>query len=245
MFETLCIFIPIGLLFAILPGPDFALMVKISLKEGKQAALGATCGIGVGVVLHTTAAVIGLSALITTTPFLFELLRYAGALYLLWMGLQLCIKNPPFRFFTKKRKNTLPRLVSITPDDKNMDNIPTPPTGSPVLRIGASYTKRKSRDWLIGFSQGAIINILNPKTVIFMVTLLPQFVTPHLSVPFQLGVLGGTMACIALSWFVCLALGMDYARRYLENPRCSLWLERCTALLLISFGVKLLITKLQ
>ena len=97
MFETLCIFIPIGILFAILPGPDFALMVKISLKEGKQAALGATCGIGVGVVLHTTAAVIGLSALITTTPFLFELLRYAGALYLLWMGLQLCIKNPPFR----------------------------------------------------------------------------------------------------------------------------------------------------
>lgn len=68
------------------PGPDSLLVLARGLTEGRRAGLVATAGITAGNVLQAVLAAAGVSALIAASPTLFDLLRYAGAAYLAWIG---------------------------------------------------------------------------------------------------------------------------------------------------------------
>ncbi|WP_232666150.1 LysE family translocator [Pseudonocardia sp. TRM90224] len=79
----------LGVLVVVLctPGPDFAVVLRHALRSprrGALAAAGVVCGLGV----HTTAAGLGLSALVTAHPDVLVVIRYAGAAYLVWLGVQ-------------------------------------------------------------------------------------------------------------------------------------------------------------
>lgn len=68
------------------PGPDSLLVLSRGLTEGRRAGFVATAGITVGNVVQALLAAVGVSALIATSPMLFDVLRYAGAAYLAWIG---------------------------------------------------------------------------------------------------------------------------------------------------------------
>lgn len=68
------------------PGPDSLLVLSRGLTEGRRAGFVATAGITVGNVVQALLAAAGVSALIAASPTLFDLLRYAGAAYLAWIG---------------------------------------------------------------------------------------------------------------------------------------------------------------
>jgi len=68
------------------PGPDSLLVLARGLTEGRRAGLVATAGITAGNVIQALLAAAGVSALIAASPTLFDLLRYAGAAYLAWIG---------------------------------------------------------------------------------------------------------------------------------------------------------------
>lgn len=68
------------------PGPDSLLVLSRGLTEGRRAGFVATAGITVGNVVQALLAAAGVSALIATSPMLFDILRYAGAAYLAWIG---------------------------------------------------------------------------------------------------------------------------------------------------------------
>lgn len=68
------------------PGPDSLLVLARGLTEGRRAGLVATAGITAGNVIQAMLAAAGVSALIAASPVLFDLLRYAGAAYLAWIG---------------------------------------------------------------------------------------------------------------------------------------------------------------
>lgn len=91
--ENLLLFVPAMLLFVILPGPDFALVSRVSLLEGATQGKAAACGVAVGVVMHTACAIAGISAIIAASTRLFQLLRYAGAVYLFVLGIQAFRQN--------------------------------------------------------------------------------------------------------------------------------------------------------
>lgn len=67
--ETLLLFVPLAALLVVLPGPDFALIAKISLCDGRPQGQAAACGVAVGICLHTTAAMLGISALLPNPSF--------------------------------------------------------------------------------------------------------------------------------------------------------------------------------
>lgn len=94
MLSTLTIFIPACLLLAMVPGPDFALVVRTSLVHGKRAALFSSLGIAGGFCVHTTLSVLGLSAVIAHSIVLLNLITYAGAAYLAWLGIQALRARP-------------------------------------------------------------------------------------------------------------------------------------------------------
>lgn len=68
------------------PGPDFALVVKSALTRGRTASLMNALGIGFGVTLHTLVAVLGVSALVQSSPLLAKALPWVGIGYLLYLG---------------------------------------------------------------------------------------------------------------------------------------------------------------
>ena len=85
--ENLLLYVPLAAILVILPGPDFALIAKISLLDGRRQGQAAACGVALGIVIHTSAAMLGISAIIAQSVFLFSILKYVGAAYLLWLGI--------------------------------------------------------------------------------------------------------------------------------------------------------------
>lgn len=68
------------------PGPDFAVVMKHSISYGRRAAMYTSVGIGAGILVHVAYSLLGIGILIKTTPWLFNLLTYAAAAYLLYLG---------------------------------------------------------------------------------------------------------------------------------------------------------------
>ncbi len=70
------------------PGPDFTLVLRQSLSHGRRVAIGSALGIGTGILVHVTYALLGLGALVRHQPQLYTGLKIVGALYLAWLGVR-------------------------------------------------------------------------------------------------------------------------------------------------------------
>jgi threonine/homoserine/homoserine lactone efflux protein len=139
-------------LLLLTPGPAVLFIVARSVEQGRIAGLASVFGITTGTLVHVLASTLGLSALLTSSAVAFAVVKYAGAAYLLYMGVR--------------------RIVSRT----------GPP--APSLDLPRRSLRRLYRD-------GFIVNLLNPKTALFFLAFLPQFVDPSRgSVPFQIAFLG-------------------------------------------------------
>lgn len=81
-------FVTAALLLVVAPGPDIAFILGQTLKSGRRAGYVAVAGVLSGAFAHVVFAVIGLSAVIMASATAFTILKYAGAAYLVWIGVQ-------------------------------------------------------------------------------------------------------------------------------------------------------------
>ena len=162
------------LLLAATPGADMALFLSRTLAGGRAQGFAAQAGANVGLVVHTFAAALGLSALLAASAEAYEAVKIGGALYLLWLAWR-AIRH-----------------------------------GS-VLKL---KTDASARGGLRGaFANGLLINLTNPKIVLFFVTFLPQFISasdPHASM--KLFVLG--------FGFIAITTAGERDRRARGRPLC-------------------------
>lgn len=93
--EHLGLFVLAGWLLNLTPGPDVLYIVTNGLRSGVRAGLVAALGITAGCFVHIFAAALGVSALLAASATAFTLLKWAGALYLLYVGLQLVLSKTP------------------------------------------------------------------------------------------------------------------------------------------------------
>ncbi|PSV26248.1 MULTISPECIES: LysE family translocator [unclassified Photobacterium] len=84
--NTLVLFVIAALSINLIPGPDVIYIVTNTMKGKMKSGIKASLGLGVGYLIHTLAAVLGLSALILSSAFLFAIIKYLGAAYLLYLG---------------------------------------------------------------------------------------------------------------------------------------------------------------
>lgn len=80
------VYIGVVLAIAVLPGPDTAVVTKNALIHGRGAALGSVTGVNTGLLLWTVATALGLASLLKASAPIYDALRLAGALYLIWIG---------------------------------------------------------------------------------------------------------------------------------------------------------------
>lgn len=90
-------FLLMSFLLIILPGPDSSLVIQNSIMYGQKAGFKTVMGSVSGLLIHTSAAVLGLSALLMQSATLFTILKYIGAAYLIYIGFSALrtLKNPP------------------------------------------------------------------------------------------------------------------------------------------------------
>jgi threonine/homoserine/homoserine lactone efflux protein len=81
-------FLAVAAVVVVTPGVDMALVTKNALLHGRRPALATAVGINVGILLWTTAAALGLAAVIAHSATAFTVIKVAGALYLVYLGLQ-------------------------------------------------------------------------------------------------------------------------------------------------------------
>ncbi|PSV35193.1 LysE family translocator [Photobacterium sp. GB-36] len=84
--NTLVLFVIAALSINLIPGPDVIYIVTNTMKGKMKSGIKASLGLGVGYLIHTLAAVLGLSALILSSAFLFTIIKCLGAAYLLYLG---------------------------------------------------------------------------------------------------------------------------------------------------------------
>jgi threonine/homoserine/homoserine lactone efflux protein len=121
----------------LVPGPAVLYIVLQSAEQGRRVGLASVGGIHVGSLVHVAAATAGLSALIVASAVAFSVVKYAGAAYLVYLGIR--------------------KLLERTP------------------RVELERMREPLRRALV---RGIVVNVLNPKTALFFLAFLPQFVDP-------------------------------------------------------------------
>ena len=105
--DNFYLFLTVSILINLSPGPDMIYTAARSLSQGIKAGVFSALGIFVGCLFHITAAVFGLSKVIEESVLLFSIIKYAGAAYLIYLGIRSFLKKK-----TKKEIDTLPILTS-------------------------------------------------------------------------------------------------------------------------------------
>jgi threonine/homoserine/homoserine lactone efflux protein len=149
--STFALFAAASLAFLAIPGPSVFYIVTRGLVQGRRAGVTSMLGVQTGGLVHVVAAAFGVSALIASSAAAFTVVKYAGAAYLVLLGVR--------------------KLLARDDGDEEID------VGDP-----ASPSRL--------YWQGVVVNVLNPKTALFFLAFLPQFVDPSAPVAPQMLVLG-------------------------------------------------------
>ncbi len=87
--ETVVLFMAAALAVNMTPGPSIAYVMSRSFGQGRTAGLVSALGLGTGSLLHAIAATLGLSAIVAYSPMVYAVIRYLGAAYLVYLGVDL------------------------------------------------------------------------------------------------------------------------------------------------------------
>ena len=163
----------------VIPGPNMIYIVTRTIDQGRRAGVASAFGVETGTLVHVVLAVVGISTLIAASPVAFTVVRYLGAAYLCYLGVQALRRRPPAEAAEEAR----------------------PPR-----------TLRQS------FTDGLVVNVLNPKVGLFFLAFLPQFVdTARGPAALQTLVLGVVFFLIALALDLGYAFGSAALRGWLNR----------------------------
>ena len=220
--QHLAAFLILSILVILAPGPDTAVVTKNVLQHGRTAAIRTSMGVSAGLLCWTTASAAGVAALLRASAHVFDVLRLAGAAYLVFLGIQAIVG-------TIHRRGTAP---PGTPAD---DEHATASTAAQSEDADAGPPVRGGR----AFRQGLMSNLLNPKIGVFFTSFLPQFVAPGSAVLPVTALLGAAFAAMALAWLIVFTALATRLATVLRRSAVRRWIERTTGAVLIGFGVRL------
>ncbi|HIH75333.1 MAG TPA: LysE family translocator [Methanosarcina sp.] len=105
--SQLIYFIAASAALTFLPGPDILFVLTQSISQGKMAGVATATGLCTGILVHTSAAALGISALIYKSALAFEIVKYAGAAYLIYLAWQALRESGELIFSAPVRETNL------------------------------------------------------------------------------------------------------------------------------------------
>ena len=174
-------FLAAALVIAVSPGPGAVLSMSTGLRYGYAAALRAIAGLQIALLLQLCVVALGLGAVLATSEAAFAVVKFAGAAYLIWLGVQTW-RSPP----------------------------------EPIGGDGEGLRVQSRRQL---YAQGILVNLTNPKAIVFIAALVPQFIVPDQPQWPQFAIIGATMVAVDTMVMSCYALLATRFRPLLRNPR--------------------------
>ncbi|WP_145658300.1 LysE family translocator [Bradyrhizobium stylosanthis] len=200
-FDTMLTYVVVVLGLFLIPGPAVLLVLARSSVGGHRVGIATGLGIATGDMLHTATATLGLSAVLMTSALAFSLMKYAGAGYLIYLGVRA------------------------------------------LMERGQDYQLTQTRliDAPLAFRQAVIAEVFNPKTALFFLAFLPQFVRPERgSVVAQLAVLGLVFVIMSAIYTALIALAAGQVAGWLARHRSvGRWQGRIIGAIYVGLGVRM------
>ena len=191
-------FLLAAILIAVTPGPGAVLSMSTSMRYGYWSALVAILGMQAAILVHLAIVAVGFGALLAASETGFSVVKFIGAAYLIWLGVQ------------KWR--------------------------SPPLPVDAETLSIRRRGL---FLQGLLINLTNPKAIIFIGALVPQFIDPGRSQVEQYLLIAATLCLTDIIVMSAYALAAGRLGRWLHDPKAIRLQNRAFGGLFISAGTLL------
>lgn len=218
--SQLWMFMLAGVLLNLTPGPDVLYIVNQSLRGGVRRGLVAAWGITAGCFVHVAAAALGLGAVLATSTDAFNLIKWMGAAYLLWMGSRLLWRTSQA---AGDEVAVSPQAMAALPSESSPEEVPR----MRAVFFGAFAT-----------------NALNPKVALFFLAFVPQFIPAQAADPAWSFALLGCLfnlnsLLVCMAWALAAAWLSHRAHRLQRGMR---HLDRLAGLLFIGFGLKLALT---
>lgn len=195
--DALLAFLAAALVIIVIPGPTVLFVVGQSLSHGRRSGLTSVLGGSVGIIPIIVAVAFGVGTIVAQSVVIFTTVKILGAGYLVYLGVQ-GIRH-------RRNGNEVPEAPSAShADDRSIsldaDAAVDPNSAVDPETAAASFVPAgRELSYRSMFMQGLIVGISNPKTIIFFVAALPQFVSIEAGhVPLQMIVLGLLFQAIAL-----------------------------------------------
>jgi homoserine/homoserine lactone efflux protein len=183
---------------AVSPGPGAVTSMSAGLRYGYWPALRAIMGLQAALLIQLSIVAGGLGALLATSALAFDIVKFIGAAYLIWIGLQKWRSSP-----------------------------------QEIDESGATLAARGL------FLQGLLVNLSNPKAIIFVAALVPQFIDPLQPQGPQVLILGLTMCVVDTLVMSAYALLVSRLRRWLHDPQAQRAQNRLFGGIFITAGILL------
>lgn len=207
---TLAHWLPFAIASAILiaiPGPTVLLVISYALGHGRRYALATTAGVALGDLTSMTASMLGLGVLLAASATLFTALKWVGAAYLVYLGIKLW---------------RAPAAPAVTTESGALaDGMPAP---------------AETRTGRI-FAHAYAVTALNPKSIIFFVAFVPQFLDAHAPTWPQIVVLEATFVTLATANAFAYAMLASAARSAIRSAQVQRVVNRTGGTLLIGAGL--------
>ncbi len=185
----------------LIPGPAVLLVITRTVQGGRKVGVATGLGVACGDLVHTLCAALGLSAILMTSATAFNAVKWAGACYLIYLGVR--------AFMAKSSAYGRAELPAVTPPQ--------------------------------AFFQAVGAEVLNPKTAIFFLAFLPQFVHPESgSSLVQFAVLGLLFSALSAVYTSLISLAIRPLSRAIKGlARLRRWEGKIIGSLFVGLGVKI------
>ena len=189
------------------PGPGALSSMSAGMKYGWKRGMWNCLGMQASIMLNSTIIALGLGAILMTSNTAFEVMKWGGALYLMWLGIQ------------KFREQPVP-----------FEEI-------------AARTEFKDTTTKGIFLQGFLVSQTNPKGLIFLLAVLPQFVDPTQPVAMQYFILTMTLVAVDIVAMGCYTGFAARVLTMLKEPNHIRWTNRGIGSLFVAAGGALAVFK--
>jgi threonine efflux protein len=208
------------------PGPDFALILKQSIRYNRRIAIYTSFGIAAGIIVHVTYSLVGIGLLIASDERLFTALKYIAASYFCYIAWH-CLA-------AKKTENKLSTPDNQESDDKSL----TDDALSKAVSSADSQSAKKA------FLSGFLINALNVKATLFFVSLFSVVIAPETLVSIKIAY-GVYLVVATAAWFCFLSYMLTQEKVRYVLQRKGYILDRVMGVILLFLAIQLVLSDLN
>ncbi|WP_435238614.1 leucine efflux protein LeuE [Streptomyces sp. YPW6] len=205
-------------LIVLLPGPNSLYVLSVAARRGVRTGYKAAAGVWTGDTVLMTLAALGAASLLTTTPLLFAIVKYAGAAYLTWMAIGML--RAAATLWRERHRRTA-ELVAADGAD------------------GASGAADGSVER--PYRRALVVSLINPKAILFLISFFVQFVDPGYAYPALSFLVLGTLLQLASFAYLSVLIfgGTRLAAVFRRRKRLSAGATSAAGALFLGFAAKL------